>query len=198
MIKKMSNLVSNEVVHRHYVGTATPGYYAIDKSPIQWMQCRERFNSLWHPEQTRRFFFAHKSDKRDNVIAFIDKTENILEITKTKFYLTNMTNALCIEASQFWIGCHLRRSLLSLLLRVSLEYDKRKDNYEQALFSHQYSMSTKHAIMRFMFGFTNIKAQVGKGGWRDSFENMPREMVRLHLLPDDGEIGNFDDTVLWA
>ena len=74
-----------------------PGLFAIDRSRIEWINCRERFGNLMN-KNTPGFFFSHRNKDAEQVISFIWKTESIIEIEKSVFGKTNRPYATWIES----------------------------------------------------------------------------------------------------
>jgi len=144
-----------------------PGSFAINKTRIEWVACRDRFFKLLKPNMGG-FYFSHKPEKLSNVIAFIQRTEKILDVEPSEFHATNKSHATWIEPS-FWMDCHIKRSLLTLLIRAGFNYNLLFGDYEETLFSEPYLNKTRLAVMRFLFGFTKYNAAGYPKGWYDSF-----------------------------
>ncbi len=156
-----------------------PGQYSVDGQELDWQNCRENFSKIFNHDNVG-LFFSHEPGEEDRISSFIDKTEEILiraalqNINKSKFFKTNLNFALWVEPSRFWMSCPMKRSLFTLLLRCGCNYDY--VNYENALYSIGYSQSTKKAIQRFLYGFTEFKYKgesfegIGKG-WASYFSN---------------------------
>lgn len=167
---------------------ASPGHFAMDETPLKWENCRERFAKVF-TEQTTGFYFKHHGASAD-VAAFILKTENILkEDEQSKFAETNRPSIVWLEPSAFWKACQMRRSLLTVLLRCGMMYECDRDNYEEALFSQEYIVPTKKAVMRFLFGFTKYTGpDISTGGsvqfrgWKSIFEGKAESEVKSMLV----------------
>jgi hypothetical protein len=157
-----------------------PGYFAIDRPTIEWINCRERFIKLLNASRSDGFFFSHNRNDAEQVIRFIWKTEQILETNRSVFGKTNRPYAMWIDLSRFWRENYTKISLLLILLRSGLSYDPSKDNYEQALYSEKYLTATKPAIMRFLFGFTHCIQ--GTSGWLTTFKNMTVGEIKKNLI----------------
>ena len=139
-------------------------------------------------------FFSHEPDYEYKICAFIEKTEEILiraalqNLNKSKFFKTNLNFALWVEPSNFWMKCPMKRSLFTLLLRCGQFYNY--NNYEQALYSEEYSKSTKKALQRFLYGFTEFEYEgekfegIGKG-WASYFANKECSVVCKKLKSPD-------------
>lgn len=158
-----------------------PGYYAIEANPIKWINCREKFYNSFVPD-LKGFFFSHEFGEREEIAAFINKTEEILDVEQSSFAKTNRPYALWVEPSVFWKKCEIRRSLFTILLRAGRKYKASSGNYEDALFSQEYIKLTKEAVMRFLFGFTNYVRLDGQKGWVSVFMHKKREDVRKRLV----------------
>lgn len=166
------------------------GSFALDRSPLAFETCRERFAAVFGPE-TEGFYFKHEVGQGTNVAAFVLKTETIVNAEHSKFSETNRDTILWVGPSKFWVDCPLRRSLLTIILRAGMLYDLNRDNYEEALFSQEYVIPTKKAVMRFLFGFTTFKGFMSIGtstlqthGWKMVFEGKSDlELKRLLVKP---------------
>ena len=162
-----------------------PGRFAMDVPGNEWIDCRERFGGLLHAT-VDGFFFSHRHKDAEQVIRFIWRTEEILEVEKSVFAKTNRPYASWIDLG-FWKHNYLKRSLLLILLRAGLNYDPARNNYEEALYSEKYLAETKPAVMRFLFGFTHIDRATS--GWYTTFMDMkPVEVKRWLVLPPGKEI----------
>lgn len=186
----------------------TPGQYSLDKEELDWEHCRENFAKKFSIKE-KGLYFSYGHDQEKNVIAFIEKTEEVLKkaalqhIVQSNFFMTNLNFAIWIEPSEFWMECSLKRSLFTLLLRCGLSYDF--INYEKALFQNQYSSVTKCALQRFFYGFTKFREKesfegIGKG-WASYFANKNSQVVCEKLvLPE--HLSNhkflFGEEILWA
>jgi len=143
---------------------AYSGSFALDKDPLRFESCRERFATMWNAN-TEGLFFKHDSGQGQGIAAFIRKTEQIVHQTRyTQFALTNKNSILWIEPSKFWMRCRMRRSLFTILLRSGRMYRPDADNYEEALFSDVYIARTRYAVMRFLYGFTRYTGERPSGG----------------------------------
>lgn len=187
-----------------------PGHFSLDEKELNWNHCRETFAKSF-TEKEKGIYFSHNKDQENNVIAFIEKTEEILEkaacqnISKSIFFKTNFNFATWTEPAEFWKECPVKRSLFTLLIRCGLSYDF--ENYEKALFENHYSTKvTRHALQRFFYGFTKFNFEkndcfegIGKG-WVSYFANKNVELICEKLtLPEN--ISNFKflfgEKVLW-
>lgn len=186
----------------------TDGSFAMDCTPLAFETCRERFAAVFK-EDTTGFYFKHPVGKSIHVATFIRKTEEILkEGTASRFSETNRNTVLWVEPSGFWKSCPVRRSLLTVLLRAGMVYDSERDNYEESLFSQEYVVPTKKAVMRFLFGFTDYKGPevINTGtiivrGWKTIFEGKTEAEVRAWLVAPSGKSYTPTvelETALWA
>lgn len=163
------------------------GSFSIKANPLDWMYCRERFDTFFTCN-TKQFFFSCDSKTNPKPIAqFIWKTEEILGQNKrTEFCKTNRNYCLAIHPSDFWRQCPMRRSLLTILLRCGIKYIPGENNYEDALFSQRYLKDTENAIRRFMFGFTKLwETNKVSYTWVASFKNVDIDVCRKRLLSPD-------------
>lgn len=132
----------------------------------QWYNCRE----IWHYElkDVPLFFFSHLTGKTRAVAAFMQKVEDILDVTPRSHYGPTQRKTICwVEPSSWWTRLAMRRSLFTILLRVGQHYKTEEDNFEQALFSHHYTKNTRYAVERFMAGNTYYTGR--KRGWYNQF-----------------------------
>jgi len=167
---------------------AENGSFALDKSPLKFETCRERFGRAWD-ETTDGWFFKHPPRKSVDVASFVLKTEAILKQSQfSKFSETNRDTVLWVEPSPFWKACRMRRSLLTILIRAGMVYDLKNDNYEHALFNQQYVTPTKRAVKRFLHGFTKYTGpSIAEGtlettGWVRIFEGKDIEYIKTILV----------------
>ena len=122
--------------------------FSIQREPLDWMYCRERFDSFFKCE-TEQFFFSVNPIHTQSVAQFIWKTEEILgQDKRTGFCRTNRNYCLAVRPSEFWRQCPMRRSLFTILLRCGSKYYPDQNNYEDALFSQNYLKDTENAIRK--------------------------------------------------
>lgn len=163
-----------------------PGSFAKPKEFLEgryivghWLACRE----IWHYElkDLPLFFYSHEAGKTKNISAFMNKVEDILNLKKrSEFGFTQRKTICWIRPSSWWTKPTMRRSLFTLLLRVSQNYNPEQDNFDQALYSHVYTKDTRVAIIRFLAGYTHCK---GKGrGWHNIFKNCSLEEIQNLLI----------------
>ena len=131
------------------------------------------------------------------------KTEQIISgfssnCSQSTFEETNLNYAIWINPSNFWKNCQIRMSLFSILLRCGSLYNPEEDNYEEALFSQDYSKRTKPAVMRFLFGFTNFNGEQQNQGWVRTFENKKILELRNSLISDKKEFLFLGKNSLWT
>lgn len=165
------------------------GSFALDKSPLMFETCRERFAGLFQ-EDIDGFYLKIGCNQSNNVAQFIWKTESILNVDKSKFSLTNYDTVLWVEPSYFWKKCPLKRSLYTIFLRSGNDYFEEKDNYEEALFRHEYVAVTKKAVMRFLFGYTKYvgldqiqsTGSLITRGWKAIFQGMDEKNIKTSLI----------------
>lgn len=169
------------------------GDFALDSTPFTLESCRERFaKSFVH--DTIGFYVLHKRGYNKNVAAFLLRTESILGIeSKSEFATTNRQTILWVQPSMFWKECQMKRSLLTILVRCGNNYFLDEDNYEDALFGHEYIVPTRRAMTRFLFGFTkyvgpdiSTESSVQIKGWKSIFDGKSEEVVKSMLIwPND-------------
>lgn len=183
--------------------TSSLGQFALEpdiNKTISWDHCREQFLGKMNVDM-KGFYFSHQSHKSEDVAIFLKTIEKILEInieeiSFSKFCKTDKDHIMWIEPSSFWMDCILKKSLLTLLLRVSLNFDKIKNNFDECIFG-EYSENkllkeTKSAFVRFMFGFTkfdgvlpmaatNPTSNLIRHGWHGEFNYNDLAMVKRKL-----------------
>jgi hypothetical protein len=165
------------------------GSYALHKTPIVFDVCRERFAVSWHKHCKYAILYKHDSNQSAAIASFILKTEKILNIkNNSSFALTNCDTILWVKPCTFWKACRIRRSLFTVLLRAGMNYNVEQDNYEDALFNHEYLHSTRDAVKRFLFGFVTYTGphipytSVDVYGWRCTFSDLPVSKVKQYLI----------------
>jgi len=179
------------------------GNYAIDSDQtqdIRWDHCREQFAVKFN-QNTKGFYFSHIAGKSLDIGEFVTKFELITELDEfSVFSKTHKDTVLWIEPSVFWLDCHIKRSLFTILIRCGMNYSVESDNFDDALFGNYkenfYIKETKSAVMRFMFGFTRFvgnlsiispTATVIKHGWREEFLKADDYIVRERLVLPEGK-----------
>jgi hypothetical protein len=173
-----------------------------DNESLEWIHCRDTFSSSFTKE-TEGFYFSHNVDRK-RIASFVEKTEIILEqrmapaaqlrlfadgptahFHASLFQPTNRDHATWVEPCGFWKQIYIRRSLFTLLLRAGQRYDPTADNYEEALYSIDYLKSSKDAVMRFLFGFTDFHVDQWSCGWAATFCHKDIEEIRTKLISKD-------------
>lgn len=185
---------------KQFYSNPPPGHFALEPDPsktIHWDHCREQFAAKFN-EKTEGFYFSHPENKGENVANFLIKFEDIIELEVfSTFSKTNKDTILWIDIAPFWLNCFMKRSLLTILLRCGINYDS---DFDEALFGTQfkesiYTIETKPAIMRFMFGFTKFTGQevsgafqsVIKHGWKEEFQKLDNFTIRNKLVSPNKE-----------
>lgn len=177
------------------------GNFALEnENGLKWDHCREKFAARFN--DVNGFYFSHEINAGKNIATFFHKFESIINcnsnIEFSRYQKTSRNTILWVEPSKFWTNCHMKKSLLTLIIRCGMNYDFKKDNFDDALFGNykesQYLKETKPAVLRFMFGFTkftgtlnNISsyATVVKHGWREEFLNLDEYTIRKKLVSPD-------------
>jgi len=173
-----------------------------------WDTCREQFAKKFLENSFG--FFISVDAKKDNILHFISKCEDVLNITqKSSFFETDMDNVIFIIPSKFWMPCYMRRSLFTLLCRNGIFYQKEK--FENFLFGEvanfkidkvdnclEFARKTKPAIMRFFAGHNNYVG-VGpnkdeifpeKHGWVVEFQNKNKDYIKKVLVTGNQRCDN--------
>jgi hypothetical protein len=143
-------------------------YVKVDGTLVarEWLYCREYFQD--ESAGIRRFLFCHKSNKCKNIAAFVDKIENVLGVPDRSIIgPTQRYNISWISVSFWWTNTSMKRSLFTALLRCGQNYDAKKENFEDALFSVLYTKHTEYAVRRFLDGNTRYTGK--KRGWYNQF-----------------------------
>jgi hypothetical protein len=163
-----------------------PGYFSYPKNIIggryvagQWFGCRE----IWHYELKNLplFFFSHSTGKTRSIDSFMRKIEDGLEVRPiSHFGPTQRKTISWIEPSPWWTRLAMRRSLFTILLRVSDHYHPEEDNFDQALYSHKYTRETQYAVERFLSGCTHYKGR--KRGWYNQFAVLKPTISEIDAL----------------
>jgi len=175
--------------YKHCYNNPPMGSFALDGRNIKWDSCREQFAARFNENMSvKGFFFCHSTKRETDIASFVHKFENVVfenytnKIDYSTFSKTSNKNVLWVELSSFWLVCPIRKSLLTMLFRTSMNYFLKKDNFDESLFGefkeNVYLRETKTAVLRFMFGFTmfvgkipiQTNASVEKFGWYESFK----------------------------
>lgn len=144
--------------------------------------CRERLESSWK-QQTELYICSSNKSQFLNIANFVHITEDILDIKqKSICYSTINGFSLRVALSPFWLASKMRKSFISLILRGGNEYDNQ--HYEKALYFHDYTRSTKLAIIRFLSGYTIFNGE-DKGNWVNTFKGKNAVFVKRSLTADN-------------
>ena len=139
-----------------------------------WHWCRE----LWHTHFRKLplCFFSHRGGKHRVIVEFIAKIEDKLNVhPRSQFGRTQKKNITWVKPSVWWIGPTMRRSLFTILLKVAQNYNLKNDNFEEALFSDEYTIDTRYAVNRFMDGYT--KCLTSRRGWHKFFSTLSESQI---------------------
>ena len=137
----------------------------------QWYYCRDLFHGQLY--NLNLFFFSHDVSRGHGVAAFMRKVEEMLNVEpKSEFGPTQRKTIMWVEPSRWWTVRAMRRSLYTILLRAGCQYSPSRDNFEEALFSDPYTMSTKYAVQRFFAGNTAYTGR-RRGWYKQFYENKP-------------------------
>ena len=87
------------------------------------------------------FFFTHHEGKGDDIACFIAKMEEVVSLSGlsfgfSSFRKTNKMNIIWMEPGSLWRSDVMSMSLLTLMLRSSLNYDMAADNFQDCLFGN--------------------------------------------------------------
>ena len=171
-----------------------PGCYYLEGGE-HWEKCRDTFEKQID-ETVGGFYFNHKGNSQ-TVAEFIHKTEQVLNFESltqpwdySKFNPTNREDILWIEPSEFWRGCKIRRSLLTVLLRAGMNYVD-STNYDESLQSVWYVRETKMAVMRFLLGFNKFVGDRERG-WVGTFRGKKEDDIKIALVLPEQEKSPFN------
>ncbi len=130
-----------------------------------WFFCREDF--FWESRTLTHFFMWGVKGRLKGVADFMKHVERKLKVSsKTQFGPTQVPQVMWIRPSPWWKSGKMKWSLYSALLRAGLQY---KGDYEEALFSTQYTKKTRYAVERFMDGHTKFVGRSCLIGWMNQF-----------------------------
>ena len=135
-----------------------------ENKTLTWDHCREQFLGKMTPDISG-FYFSHLPEKSIEIAIFLLKFEKILAVSMNDFInltfcKTDKDSILWISPAKFWFECLLRRSLLTLILRASINYSIKTDNFEDCLFGdhieNRMIRDTKDAVVRFKIGRAHV------------------------------------------
>ncbi len=107
-----------KTVKKSVYGSSSLGHFALEGDySLAWEKCREQF-AYKFGELVGGFYFCHTPDEGHRIMAFITKTEEIINFVSshhsyepTLFCETDCRNVMWIEPSRFW----MRRQLFTIL-----------------------------------------------------------------------------------
>lgn len=135
---------------------------------LEWLYCREYFQD--ESAGIRRFLFCHRPNRCRRIAAFVHRVEDILELDeRTEMGPTQRHNISWVKVSQWWTSTSMKRSFFTMLLRCAQNYESKTDNFEEALFSINYSKRTEPAVRRFLEGNTRYTGKMK--GWYNQFKD---------------------------
>lgn len=121
---------------------------------IQFGSCRDSFQATPNNQIENGFLFCHHAERSYDVACFITKIENMLGIQNSVFCMTTFPNLTWIKMSPWWLTMEIRKSFFSMMLKCSIQYFYKSDNFEDALASSQYVRETRSAVNKFLAGYT--------------------------------------------
>lgn len=117
-------------------------------------RCREVFGEDF---ESRHRFVGFQIDKDIDVKSLASKWDSIESKlglkSKTRFYRTNQSNTVILEAAKFWLANSTRRGFFSLFLRAVVAYDK--GEFYKTINSYRLARRITPTIKHFMAGNTN-------------------------------------------
>lgn len=144
-----------------------------------WQHCRE----IWHNQMynAKIFFYVHPAAKNKSIAVFFEKIEDRLNLKiRSIFGPTQKKSILYVKPSKWWLRYAMRRSLFTILMRSSCNYDFDLDNFEDSLYSNNYANKSKMAIEHFLNGNTVYTGR--KRGWFKQFGEIPVDQCDLMKL----------------
>jgi hypothetical protein len=145
---------------------------------LAWHNCRDTFQNVRSPALKRHGVFMKHSEGRGGAIAlFLERIETELELdTKSVFHTTTDPDILWMRWSPWWLETKIRRSFLTLMLRVGDRHYNPKSKASITKIACSYSPAadrSRYAIKRFLAGHTIYKNEtkdiLGLHGWLDVF-----------------------------
>ena len=190
--------------YKSHYSTPIIGSFALEdkeNGSLQWDYCREQFSAKfdYKNNKSKGFFFCHEVKKEASVANFLKKFEDVIlyshvnKFKNSSFAKTSHSSVLWIEPSDFWLDCPIKKSLLTLLVRSTINYSQDHDNFEESLFGEEFKENfhireTKAAVIRFMLGFTHFVGNlpipnvcIAKHGWHEEFKNSDKTEIKSVL-----------------
>lgn len=208
------------MIEVNMIAAPTAPSFGIKEPNVSWYTCRERFANVFRVDTMTGFYFAPviKSDEikfkpypegniiaKENILMFINKIEGALGVSPSLFKETNVNFVIWIEPSSFWLtgiepsSKEMKMSLFTILLYASLSYDNKKDNFEEALFGHEYIKRTEKAVKRFLFGFTKfVKINNKRNWWVETFEANTIQDIKKQLVSEQPSVCCMGIDNLWT
>jgi hypothetical protein len=150
-----------------------------------WYFCREIFHGLLH--ELDIFFFSHQKFQTDNVVAFMSILEEKLDVTpRSVFGPTQRKTIMYVKPSRWWLRLAMRRSIFTIFLRAGLNYERKKDNFLDAMLREVYLKHTWPAVKRFLSGYTVYTGK--KRGWHKQFSEKgltKKDIQKLLVRPQN-------------
>lgn len=192
-------MLSNSKIHLKFPGgynslsyqTQTGRFFKIDKNHqiIQTYTCRDSFG--W--DFNKKVFFVGFQWHDLNVkklVKFWEKRETELNLPadkQTQIFETNLDGAVVLQISDFWNNCSMRRSLFSLLLRLSAIYYSY--NFKNSVEKYNLAAQCQKAIFWFFAGhteknFRNFRKRDSEGyvGFATTFKNVDEKYLEKMMV----------------
>lgn len=120
---------------------------------LSWIACRDGLQGTQNDILGNGFYFTHLANASLNSANFLLRVEEMLNISPVSVYKsTNIHNVTWIRPAPWWLSSWIRKSFLSLMLRCAFRYNMQ--NFNEALYSIEYTRQTKPAVEKFLKGFT--------------------------------------------
>lgn len=141
--------------------------------------CRDEFHRSF-TRKSQNLVLCHPDKEMEDLATFIWKVEDILKIKEyTRIGKTQRNHFTWIKVSPFWLESSMRRSFFTALLRSARTYSIAQDNFQATLYSLFYFNQTRHAVERFLAGYTRYVGR--RYGWHNVFCDKTSEQVK-HML----------------
>jgi hypothetical protein len=141
-----------------------------------WYSCRDVFHADF-PESNHLFVY-HKGHSLKKIKLFLSDIEEKLGIDdRSSIFKTVRKSACLIVISEFWQN-HMNFSLLTLLLRYGVEYNKIKFDPDAPIKCSMLS-ETQEALRLFFSGKTEYHGN--KDGWYEQFAGISTQNALKYL-----------------
>lgn len=156
-----------------------------------WYSCRDIYQDVGKSRIMRNgMYFSHKPNDGERVILFLQKIEKTLKLQQpSKFRHTNLDNVTWIKLSPWWLEKKIRRSFLTLMLRIGMDYNPdlpvKQETITAVAARSERGKNTMPAIRRFLNGNTICPHENTRSfyqGWMEIFRYKSRYEVKKLLV----------------